>query len=113
MERRGLVLVAPTALVADALEFLPALFGLPAVTPMFANRDVEVCLGFADSLSAPVIPVSLGRNRAQQERAQECCLPDSAEPLIAGHRLTLKRRGILHQGHRALRVNSSSAWHRR
>jgi hypothetical protein len=86
MERRGLEPAAAIALLADAIEFLPALLGLPAVTPMSANRDVEVCLGFADSLSAPVIPLSLGRNHAQQERAQECCVHDSTEPLIAGHR---------------------------
>jgi hypothetical protein len=104
MERNGLEPAAAIALVADAIEFLPAFLGLPAVTPMSANRIVELRFGLADSLSALVIPVtSLGRNHAQQERAQERCLPDSAEPLIAGHRLTLKRRGILHQGHRAAR----------
>jgi hypothetical protein len=104
MECSGLALVAPTALVADAIEFSTALLGLPAVTPMFANRVVEVCLSFADFLSAFVIPVtSLGRNHAQQERAQESCLPDSAEPSIAGHRFILERRRILHQGRRAAR----------
>jgi len=81
---------------------LPALLGLPAVAPMFANRTVEQRFGLADSLCALVIPVtSLGRNHAQQERAQECRLPDSTEPLIAGHRFIPERRGILHQGHRA------------
>jgi hypothetical protein len=80
------VFVVPTALVADAIEFLPALLGLPAVTPMFANRVVEVRLSLADPLCALVIPVtSLGRNHSQQERAKQRRLPDSAEPLIAGH----------------------------
>jgi hypothetical protein len=100
-ERSELELAAATALLADAIEFLPAFLGLSAITPMSANRSVEVCLSFADSLSALVNPVSLGRNHAQQERAQECCLTDSTEPLIAGHRFILERRGILHQGHRA------------
>ena len=99
-DRGGLEPAAAIALIANAIEFLPALLGLPAVTPMSANRIVEVDFGFSDSLSAVVIPVSLGRNHAQQERAQKYCLTDSTEPLIAGHRFILERRGILHQGHR-------------
>jgi hypothetical protein len=101
MERGGLELAAAIALVANAIELLPALLGLPAVTPMFANRIVELRLGLAHPLCAFVIPItSLGRNHAQQECAQERCLPDSAEPLIAGHSFIPERRGILHDGHR-------------
>ncbi|MGB9104349.1 MAG: hypothetical protein WCC59_06315 [Terriglobales bacterium] len=58
---------------------------------MFAYRIVELRLGLAEPLCAPVISVtSLGRNHAHQERAHERCSLDSAESLIAGHSLLLE-----------------------